>query len=102
MIRLQNDKEAHMLFHCPTCNLGSASRRQFLRGLAAAGATAMLASPAVRAQRANSLIDTHHHFYPPGYQTQGKEWEAARQIPAFPRVFHFTPAQPIHVIHTPA
>ena len=40
-----------MLFHCPTCNLGSASRRQFLRGLAAAGATAMLASPAVRAHK---------------------------------------------------
>jgi len=98
MIRLQNDKEAHMLFHCPTCNLGSASRRQFLRGLAAAGATAMLASPAVRAQRANSLIDTHHHFYPPGYQTQWKEWEAARKIPAFPGVFDWTPAKSIEVM----
>src|SRR5258707_11268565 len=98
MIRLQNDKEAHMLFHCPTCNLGSASRRQFLRGLAAAGATAMLASPAVRAQRANSLIDTHHHFYPPGYQTQWKEWEAARKTPAFPGVFDWTPAKSIEVM----
>src|ERR1700751_1115034 len=98
MIRLQNDKEAHMLFHCPTCNLGSASRRQFLRGLAATGATAMLASPAVRAQRANSLIDTHHHFYPPGYQTQWKEWEAARKIPAFPGVFDWTPAKSIEVM----
>src|SRR5467141_88725 len=98
MNRLQNDKEAHMLFHCPTCNLGSASRRQFLRGLAAAGATAMLASPAVRAQRANSLIDTHHHFYPPGYQTQWKEWEAARKIPAFPGVFDWTPAKSIEVM----
>jgi len=87
-----------MLFHCPTCNLGSASRRQFLRGLAAAGATAMLASPAVRAQRANSLIDTHHHFYPPGYQTQWKEWEAARKIPAFPGVFDWTPAKSIEVM----
>src|SRR5216683_575658 len=98
MIRLQNDKEAHMLFHCPTCNLGSAARRQFRRGLAAAGATAMLASPAVRAQRANSLIDTHHHFYPPGYQTQWKEWEAARKIPAFPGVFDWTPAKSIEVM----
>jgi predicted TIM-barrel fold metal-dependent hydrolase len=98
MIRLQNDKEAHMLFHCPTCNLGSASRRQFLRGLGAAGATAMLASPAVRAQRANSLIDTHHHFYPPAYQTQWKEWEAARKIPAFPGVFDWTPAKSIEVM----
>ncbi|TMK22195.1 MAG: twin-arginine translocation signal domain-containing protein, partial [Alphaproteobacteria bacterium] len=87
-----------MLFHCPTCNLGSASRRQFLRGLAAAGATAMLASPAVRAQRGNSLIDTHHHFYPPGYQTQWKEWEAARKIPAFPGVFDWTPAKSIEVM----
>jgi 6-methylsalicylate decarboxylase len=73
-----------MLFHCPTCNVRSASRRQFLSGLGAAGAAAMLATPAVRAQRANSLIDTHHHFYPPGYQRQWKEWEAARKIPAFP------------------
>ena len=87
-----------MLFHCPTCNLGFASRRQFLRGLGAAGATAMLASPAVRAQRANSLIDTHHHFYPPGYQTQWKEWEAARKIPAFPGVFDWTPAKSIEVM----
>src|SRR5215470_7586389 len=87
-----------MLFHCPTCNLGSASRRQFLRGLGAAGATAMLASPAVRAQRANSLIDTHHHFYPPAYQTQWKEWEAARKIPAFPGVFDWTPAKSIEVM----
>src|SRR5262252_6166683 len=98
MIRLQNDKEAYMLFHCPTCNLGSASRRQFLRGLGAAGANAMLASPAVRAQRANSLIDTHHHFYPPAYQTQWKEWEAARKIPAFPGVFDWTPAKSIEVM----
>src|SRR5215813_4541270 len=98
MIRLQNDKEAHMLFHCPTCNLGSASRRQFLRGLGAAGVTAMLASPAVRAQRASSLIDTHHHFYPPAYQTQWKEWEAARKIPAFPGVFDWTPAKSIEVM----
>ena len=87
-----------MLFHCPSCNLGSASRRQFLRGLGAAGATAMLASPAVRAQRAASLIDTHHHFYPPGYQTQWKEWETARKIPAFPGVFDWTPAKSIEVM----
>src|SRR5215468_2824542 len=98
MIRLQNDKEAHMLFHCPTCNLGSASRRQFLRGLGAAGVTAILATPAVRAQRADSLIDTHHHFYPPAYQTQWKEWEAARKIPAFPGVFDWTPAKSIEVM----
>src|SRR5258708_6917407 len=98
MIRLQNDKEAHMLFHCQTCNLGSASRRQFVSGIGAAGATALLASPAVRAQRANSLIDTHHHFYPPGYQTQWKEWEAARKIPAFPGVFDWTPAKSIEVV----
>jgi 6-methylsalicylate decarboxylase len=87
-----------MLFHCPSCNLGSASRRQFLRGLGAAGATAMLASPAVRAQRAASLIDTHHHFYPPAYQTQWKEWETARKIPAFPGVFDWTPAKSIEVM----
>jgi 6-methylsalicylate decarboxylase len=87
-----------MLFHCPTCNSVLASRRQFLRGLGAAGAAAMLAAPAVRAQHANSLIDTHHHFYPPGYQSQWKEWEAARKIPAFPGVFDWTPAKSIEVM----
>ena len=43
------------------------SRRQFLAGLGAAAAAAMLPAPAVRAQGAKTLIDTHNHFYPPSY-----------------------------------
>ena len=57
------------------------SRRQFLAGLGAAGAAAMLPAPAVRAQPAKTLIDTHHHFYPPAYLAMQKEWEGARNIP---------------------
>jgi DNA-binding beta-propeller fold protein YncE len=37
-------------------------------------------APAVFAQNAKKLIDTHHHFYPPGYLAQQKEWEGARKI----------------------
>ena len=57
-----------MLFHnCPDCEQASPSRRRFLAGLGAAGAAAMLPAPAVRAQGAKTLIDTHCHFYPPSY-----------------------------------
>jgi hypothetical protein len=42
-----------MLFHtCAACAPSRASRRQFLAGLGAAGAAAMLSAPAVHAQAA--------------------------------------------------
>jgi predicted TIM-barrel fold metal-dependent hydrolase len=36
-----------------------------------------------RAQSA-SIIDTHHHFYPPPYQQAWMEWEDAHKVPHFP------------------
>jgi predicted TIM-barrel fold metal-dependent hydrolase len=44
------------------------------------GTAAMLpARPA--AARGRLLIDTHHHFYPPGYQKLWMDWEDRRAIP---------------------
>jgi predicted TIM-barrel fold metal-dependent hydrolase len=85
-----------MLFHnCPACDSTGSSRRQFLAGLGAIGAAAAFPAPAVRAQGAKSWIDTHHHFYPPGYLAQQKEYEGARHIPPYPGVFDWTPAKSI-------
>jgi predicted TIM-barrel fold metal-dependent hydrolase len=82
-----------MLFHqCPDC-APETSRRGFLAGLAAAAAAAALPAPAVLAQPARTLIDTHHHFFPPDYIAMMKEYETARRIPAFPGVFDWTPAR---------
>ncbi len=80
-----------MLFHkCPTCDSAGSSRRKFLAGLGAAGVVSTMPAPAIFAQGAKTLIDTHHHFYPPGYLTQQKEWEGAHKVPAFPGVFVWT------------
>jgi predicted TIM-barrel fold metal-dependent hydrolase len=84
-----------MLFHrCPTCEPATTSRRQFLAGLGAASAAAMLPTPAVHAQ-ARSLIDTHHHIYPPNYLAMQKEYEGKRNIPPYHGVFDWTPAKSI-------
>lgn len=66
-----------------TCCDTSSSRRQFLAGVAAIGATAMLPATA-KAQSAPTLIDTHYHFYPPEYQKLWLDWEAKRKLPHFP------------------
>ena len=88
-----------MLFHhCPACSSARSSRRQFLAGLGAAGAAAMLSAPEVHAQATKTLIDTHHHFYPPSYLAQEKEWEGARKIPPYPGVFDWTPAHDIEMM----
>lgn len=88
-----------MLFnHCAACDSVGSSRRQFLAGLGAASAAAMLGAPAVRAQGARALIDTHHHFYPPSYLAQQKEWEGARKIPPSRGVFEWTPARDIELL----
>jgi predicted TIM-barrel fold metal-dependent hydrolase len=61
-----------------------ASRRQFLAGAAALGATALLPGNTTTARGATSkLIDTHHHFYPPAYQKAWADWEDQRKIPHF-------------------
>jgi predicted TIM-barrel fold metal-dependent hydrolase len=79
-----------MLFHnCPDC---APSRRGFLAGLGATGLAAALPAPAVRAQGSKTLIDTHHHFYPPSYMKQQNEWEGARHIPPYASVTNWTPA----------
>src|SRR6202048_1457485 len=63
---------------CSCC----ASRRQFLAGAAALGATALLPGQNIAAQAAPAkLIDTHHHFYPPAYQKAWADWEDQRKIP---------------------
>jgi predicted TIM-barrel fold metal-dependent hydrolase len=88
-----------MLFHnCPACAPAGASRRQFLAGLGAAGAAAALGAPAVHAQGAKTLIDTHHHFYPPSYLAQQKEWEGNRHIPPYPGVYDWTPARDVEMM----
>jgi predicted TIM-barrel fold metal-dependent hydrolase len=88
-----------MLFHnCPICAPAVSSRRQFLAGLSAVGAAAMVCAPAVRAQPSGTLIDTHHHFYPPSYLEQEKQWEDARKVPPYPGVFDWTPARDIEMM----
>jgi 6-methylsalicylate decarboxylase len=85
-----------MPFHnCPTCEPAGSSRRKFLADLGAVGVASMMTAPAVLAQDARTTIDTHHHFYPPGYLAQQKEWEGARKIPPYPGVFDWTPAKSI-------
>jgi predicted TIM-barrel fold metal-dependent hydrolase len=55
----------------------------------------MLPSPAVRAQNAPKLIDTHHHFYPPAYLKAWEDWEDARKLPHYPGVHDWTPARAV-------
>jgi 6-methylsalicylate decarboxylase len=62
-----------------TCHL---SRRTLLVGATALGAATILPRGA-RAQSA-SIIDTHHHFYPPPYQQAWTDWEDAHKVPHFP------------------
>jgi len=70
-----------MLFHnCPACDFGIPSRRGFLAGASAAAAAAILPAPAVRAQPAKTLIDTHSHMYPPQYLKMQHDFENARKM----------------------
>src|SRR5215813_9481495 len=60
------------------------SRRKLLAGAAALGAASVLPGRGARAQGAKAkVVDTHHHFYPPAYQTAWMDWEDARKIPHF-------------------
>jgi len=52
-------------------------------GLATAGGGAVLPRLAF-GQEKPSLIDTHHHFYPPEYQKAWMDWEESRKLPHFP------------------
>jgi 6-methylsalicylate decarboxylase len=85
-----------MLFHnCPACDSAGSSRRKFLLGLGAVGVASMMPAPAVLAQRARTMIDTHHHFYPPGYLAQWEKWDSAHKIPSFPSVVEWSPERSI-------
>ncbi len=74
----ENPHRSRWTFGC-ACH---ASRRQFLAGAAAFGATAVLPGNKAAAQPATpKLIDTHHHFYPPAYQKRQTDWEDQRKVP---------------------
>jgi 6-methylsalicylate decarboxylase len=63
---------------------GTASRRTVLGGLGALGAAVVLGDRhAVGQGIGATLIDTHHHFYPPEYQRAWLDWEDARKLPHF-------------------
>ncbi len=71
------------------------NRRQWLAGLAAVGAAAAIPLPIVRGETARTLIDTHHHCYPPFLLKIQKEWEDKRHIPPTRVLYEWTPARSI-------
>jgi predicted TIM-barrel fold metal-dependent hydrolase len=65
-----------------SCSLPS--RRHVLAGAAALGVSSLLPVCGAHGQGIkHKVIDTHHHFYPPGYQKAWLDWEDARKIPHF-------------------
>jgi predicted TIM-barrel fold metal-dependent hydrolase len=80
---------------CPSCSSHHASRRQLLVGLAALTAATTLRTPIAFGQAQGTLIDTHHHFYPPAYLKKWMEWDGARKVPPFPGVADWTAARAI-------
>ncbi|MGJ4940556.1 amidohydrolase family protein [Bradyrhizobium sp. HKCCYLS1011] len=68
---------------CGCCASARLSRRSFIAGTAAVGTTVVLSGRGAVAQ-SRSLIDTHHHFYPPRYQKLWLDWEDAHKLPHFP------------------
>ncbi|MES2402555.1 MAG: amidohydrolase family protein [Pseudomonadota bacterium] len=65
------------------------TRRGFVGALGALGAFGLSAAlpgcTTASVGAAPELIDTHHHFYPPEYQSAWLAWEAERKIPSFPQ-----------------
>lgn len=85
-----------MLFHhCACCDSAGLTRRKFMVGLGAVGTTTMLGAPALRAQPAKTVIDTHHHFYPPAYLKRWEDWDDARKLRHFPGVYEWTPVKAV-------
>ena len=75
---------------------GTASRRTVLAGLGALGAAAALGDGRLLGQSIGAtLIDTHHHFYPPEYQKAWLDWEDARKLPHFPNQVSWSVAKAI-------
>lgn len=80
----------------------AASRRAFLTGLAAAGATATMASSLAFGQQAtktaaaakpkhHGVIDVHHHFWAPDYLKAQDAWEGAHHVPPYPGMNEWSP-----------
>jgi 6-methylsalicylate decarboxylase len=68
---------------CACCITAGLSRRRFMAGAVASAVAGAL--PVTRAVAdAPSLIDTHHHFYPPEYQKLWLAYEDAHKMPHFP------------------
>jgi 6-methylsalicylate decarboxylase len=77
----------HWSYTCACCT----SRRGFLAGTAALGATAVLPGSRAPARAAPArLIDTHHHYYPPAYQKTQVDWEDRHKVAHFPSVSEWT------------
>ena len=66
--------------HYTGCGCGP-SRRGVLAGLGAVGFAATLPARSFAQSPAPTLIDTHHHFYPPAYQKAFADWEDAHKQP---------------------
>jgi 6-methylsalicylate decarboxylase len=83
------------LHHCPACGTGRRSRREVIAGLGAAAAFSMLPAGTSSGQASAKLIDTHHHFYPPGYLKAWMEWEDQHKVPHYPVMAEWTPAKAV-------
>lgn len=66
------------------------SRRGFLTGVAAARAAAAIPTASWAQVPARTLIDNHHHYYPPAYLNAMVEFEKARHMPHFPAHMSWT------------
>lgn len=67
---------------CLCCTSQVLSRRRFVGG-ALGVAAASLGGTALAAAPKPVLVDTHHHFYPPEYQSLWLDFEDSRKIPHF-------------------
>jgi 6-methylsalicylate decarboxylase len=66
----------------------SLSRRAVLAGASAVGVAAAL--PDIAGAADASLIDTHHHFYPPPYQQAFVDWDDSKKLPHSPQQVAWT------------
>ena len=76
----------------------AASRREFLTGLAVAGAAATMTSGLAFGQAKNAakpkhhgVVDVHHHFWAPEYLKAQDDWEDAHHVPHLPGMQNWRP-----------
>ncbi len=82
--------------HASTLCTRRPSRREFLAGTAACGIVALGSGSSLFAQSGGpTLIDTHHHYYPPAYQKAWLDWEDAHKIPHYPSQVAWSAAKAI-------